>query len=337
MPELPEVENVVRSLRPHLVGCIIASISAARNPAGIPARPDTRSTTRSATRSTGAALTRILRTPLRRLRNQLTGARIESVERYGKNILLACRHPDRREATFSLRVHLGMTGRLIWESAAEPRSPHTHLVIELQDGALNDGGFLHYTDIRQFGEIELIHLSGESAGDKLFFNGRLGPDPLEITFVEFARLLRPRRARIKSLLLDQHFLRGLGNIYVDESLFRARIHPASIAAQLGRPRAERLYRHIRQTLEEAIAAGGSSISDYVDGQGRPGSFQQSHQVYQRTGEPCPRCGARIRRILIASRGTHFCPRCQRAPRRLRSGQSWRPALSSSPLPKAVHL
>ena len=217
-----------------------------------------------------------------------------------------------------------MTGRLTWEPDAEPRSSHTHLVIELQNG-----GFLHYTDIRQFGKIELMHLCRESAGGNLPFNGLLGPDPLEVSFDEFARLLRTRRARIKALLLDQHFLCGLGNIYVDESLFRARIHPVTIAARLGRSRAERLYGHIRQTLEEAIAAGGSSISDYVDGHGRPGSFQQSHKVYQRTGEPCPRCGTFIRRILIASRGTYFCPRCQRAPRHAvrtfpQAGKSVRP-------------
>jgi formamidopyrimidine-DNA glycosylase len=126
---------------------------------------------------------------------------------------------------------------------------------------------------------------------------------------------------LKSLLLDQRFLRGLGNIYADESLFRAGLHPAAIAVRLNREQAQRLYDAIRETLNEAIASGGSSISSYSDAEGRRGWFQQAHQVYQREGELCGRCGARygsnIRRIVIASRSTHFCPRCQKSPRRAR--------------------
>jgi formamidopyrimidine-DNA glycosylase len=138
---------------------------------------------------------------------------------------------------------------------------------------------------------------------------------LEIGWDAFYERLRSRRAMVKSLLLDQRFLRGIGNIYADESLFRSGIHPAAIAAGLSRARALRLFDGIRDTLAHAIERGGSSISDYVDAQGRAGWFQLEHQVYQRTGQACLRCGSLIRRMVIASRSTHFCPRCQRGPKR----------------------
>jgi formamidopyrimidine-DNA glycosylase len=196
-----------------------------------------------------------------------------------------------------------MTGRLTCEATPEPLSPHTHLILSLDQ----PGQWLHYTDIRRFGRWRLLDASDAAVGP-------LGPDPLEITFPEFARRLRARRCMLKSLLLDQRFLRGLGNIYADESLFLAGIHPAALSVRLNRQQARRLYDGIRKTLARAIAAGGSSIANYVDGLGNSGYFQHEHQVYQRTGEPCLRCGSRIRKMVIASRSTHFCPRCQRAGR-----------------------
>ena len=123
--------------------------------------------------------------------------------------------------------------------------------------------------------------------------------------------LGARKTRLKALLLDQSFLRGIGNIYADESLFRARVHPLAIAARLSEQRALRLHEAVLEVLSEAIAKGGSSVSDYVDADGREGAFQFHHRVYQRTGEPCTVCGTPIRRILVAQRGSHYCPRCQR--------------------------
>jgi formamidopyrimidine-DNA glycosylase len=143
---------------------------------------------------------------------------------------------------------------------------------------------------------------------------KLGPDPLEISRGVFCQRLRSRRAMVKGLLLDQRFLRGLGNIYADESLFRAGIHPAAIGSRLSRRRAGRLYDGIRETLTAAIELGGSSVSDYLNAEGQSGWFQREHAVYRRTGEPCLRCGTLIRRMVIASRGTHYCPRCQPATR-----------------------
>ena len=140
---------------------------------------------------------------------------------------------------------------------------------------------------------------------------RLGPEPLEITFADFASRLKKRKSRVKALLLNQQFLRGVGNIYADEALFRAGIHPMAIASRLRGDRPRKLHQAIVAVLTEAIAAGGSSISDYVDAQGRKGFFQLSHRVYQRTGEPCVVCGAPIRRMLVVQRSSHFCAKCQK--------------------------
>ena len=219
----------------------------------------------------------------------LEGRRIAGLRRHGKFLLMEFRGGG------LLLIHLGMTGRLLVN--AEP-GRHTHAILTL------DRGVLIYDDSRQFGCLELHDAVPARVA-------RLGPEPLEVSFEDFAASLKRRRTRAKALLLDQTFLRGLGNIYADEALFRAGIHPLAIAARLGPERVHRLYRAIVEVLTEAIAAGGSSVSNYVDGNGRKGFFQFSHRVYQRTGEPCVTCGAKIRRILVAQRGTHFCPRCQR--------------------------
>jgi formamidopyrimidine-DNA glycosylase len=163
---------------------------------------------------------------------------------------------------------------------------------------------LCYNDVRMFGRIELA----ETLPARL---RRLGPEPLEVSAGELYKLLRSRRSQIKPLLLNQAFLRGLGNIYTDEALFRACIHPRAIASHLSRERARRLHKAIVEVLTQAIQRGGSSISDYVDAEGRKGWFQLAHQVYQKTGEPCPRCATPIRRTLVAQRGTHYCPKCQK--------------------------
>lgn len=299
MPELPEVETIVRSLQPWVTGRRILD-------AELPSF--------HANRAGSTILRRILRDGGPDAPNDFVravrGAVIVGVWRYGKHLvfdLCGLCGANGGKASRSLLIHLGMTGRLTREETPESRSPHTHLILSLDEPGPKrhmDVVSLHYTDIRRFGRWQLLDPSSDALR-------RLGPDPLEITFPKFAALLRSRRAMLKSLLLDQHFLRGLGNIYADESLFRARIHPAALAAGLTREQAKRLYRGIRETLRRAIAAGGSSISNYVDGLGNSGYFQHEHQVYRRTGQPCVRCGSRIRRMLIASRSTHFCPRCQR--------------------------
>jgi formamidopyrimidine-DNA glycosylase len=175
---------------------------------------------------------------------------------------------------------------------------HTHAILTL------DQGVLLFDDSRQFGSIQF----SEEFPARV---ARLGPEPLEIAPELFAAELKRHKTRIKALLLNQRFVRGVGNIYADEALFRAGIHPLAIASRLRGERPQRLHEALTAVLTEAIAAGGSSISDYVDAQGRKGFFQFSHRVYQHTGEPCVTCGTAIRRVVIVQRSSHFCPQCQR--------------------------
>jgi formamidopyrimidine-DNA glycosylase len=261
MPELPEVETVVRSVAAHLAGRRIVSASF---------------TSRFVTPGNRTKLTQ-----------RLAGRRIESVTRRGKFILIALDQG-------TLTVHLGMTGKLLVEGEA---GEHTHGVFNLDDG------LLLYHDPRQFGRIEW------SPGQPPRV-ARLGPEPLEIGLDEFRTRLR-RKARIKALLLNQAFLAGLGNIYADESLFAAGIHPLAVADRLSAVRAKKLYDAIRGILTHAIQLGGSSISDYVNARGERGWFQMEHRAYGREGEPCANCGRPIRKILVAQRGTHYCPHCQK--------------------------
>ncbi len=302
MPELPEVENVVRSVKPLVLGRRITGAEwrwSGADSNGQPVAP------------------RIFQNPIPEFQQALCGARIEDVSRYGKNIVFRLmRDMEGRDMEENipryLLIHLGMTGQLTCEGTPEFRSKHTHMVLSLDEPGL----WLHYTDIRRFSRLRVTDCLQHELGG-------LGPDPLEISFEDFFQLLRSRRAMLKSLLLNQHFMRGMGNIYADEALFRAGIHPSAWASRLSRKRTRGLYQGIREILRLAIERGGSSIANYVDAQGRAGQFQLLHQVYRRTGQPCFRCGARIRKMLIASRSTHFCPRCQRKAGRvvLRNGSS----------------
>ena len=218
----------------------------------------------------------------------LSGRRIKSVERFGKFIGI-------RLDKGWLVVHLGMTGKLLVNGA---RAKWTHAIFTLDRGALL------YEDARQFGRIEF----GEELPARV---AALGPEPLEVTASDFGARLSQRHSPVKAVLLNQAVVRGVGNIYADEALFRAGIHPKRIAGSLSRARMARLHGAMQEVLAEAIESRGSSVSDYVDAEGRRGSFQNAHRVYQRTGEPCVNCGAKIRRIVVAQRSTHFCPRCQR--------------------------
>jgi len=219
----------------------------------------------------------------------LKGATIQSVRRLGKQIFFDL---DRG----LLYIHLGMTGKLLWNVTP---GKYARVVLTL------DQGTLVYDDIRQFGRFEhFLKAPG--------FLARSGPDALSIGFEEFFSRLQRHRGSIKTLLLNQAFIAGVGNIYADESLFAARIHPRAKASRLSRQRALELHRSILAILSLAIDHRGSSISDYVNARGERGAFQQLHCVYGRAGEPCPRCGTTIKRIVLGQRSTHYCPRCQRA-------------------------
>jgi formamidopyrimidine-DNA glycosylase len=259
LPELPEVETVVRTIAPYLIGRRIVAA---------------RFSSRFVTPGNRAKLTR-----------QLAGRKIESVRRRGKFIVIGL-----DEGT--LVVHLGMTGKLL---AAGPETKHTYGLFTLDDGVLL------YDDPRQFGRIEW--------GDRRV--RKLGPEPLEVGLAEFSARLRKRKTRIKALLLNQAFIAGVGNIYADEMLFAAGIHPLASASTLSVQRAGRLHQAMVDILTLAIENRGSSISDYVDADGNRGSFQILHRVYGREGDPCSTCGRPIKKAVVASRGTHYCPVCQK--------------------------
>lgn len=275
MPELPEVETVARGLRQSVLGRRIVSVRLGK--------------------------TDFIDNPAD-LEANLPGRRIEAVERYGKFMLLRLSHASEEEA--SLLVHLGMTGHLAPDPAARPPAKHTHVCL-----ALDDGRELRYTDARRFGRM--AYLTGEMLADEL---REFGADPLEVSEKEFEERIRSRGARIKALLLDQGVLRGVGNIYADESLWRVKIHPARVASSLTRQQVAELRKALQVILKKAIAKRGSSISDFLDPEGEPGNYQDSHKAYGREGKSCYRCGAKIRRVLVAGRSSHFCPKCQPAPR-----------------------
>jgi formamidopyrimidine-DNA glycosylase len=263
VPELPEVETVVRSIAPHLAGRTIERAELSSH--------------------------RVTRGGLARTAKRLAGRVIQRVRRRGKQIFV-----DLDAGV--LYLHLGMTGKLLWNGAP---GKYTRAILEL------DKGRLVYDDIRQFGRVEYFDVLPQTLE-------RVGPDALGIAFEEFHARLGRHRGPIKGVLLNQSFVAGVGNIYADEMLFAAGIHPRAQARRISKKRAEQLHAHLGAILEAAIQQRGSSISDYVDGAGERGSFQNMHAVYGRAGKPCPRCGAPIRRIVVAQRGTHYCARCQRA-------------------------
>jgi formamidopyrimidine-DNA glycosylase len=278
MPELPEVETVARGLRTSLPGRRIMEVRFGKtdfmdDPAAIEL--------------------------------ELPGRTIETVERRGKYLIVWLVPANGSDVRAGLMVHLGMTGRLLTQAAAQPLEKHTHAIFHLDDGRE-----LRYVDIRRFGQMAVVSEAALAA--RL---SRLGAEPLEVSEEDFVARMHSRRARVKALLLDQRVLRGIGNIYADESLWRARIHPARLGSRLTREDIARLYRAIRWVLQRAIELRGSSISDYLDAEGRRGEFQRLHRAYDRKGKSCFRCGAKIRRTIVAGRSSYYCPRCQRAPRK----------------------
>ncbi len=207
-------------------------------------------------------------------------------------------------APAALLVHLGMTGHIASTAADRPWEKHTHAIF-----ALDDGRELRYTDARRFGR--LAYLSAEALPAELDGSGL---EPLLVTAAEFAARIGSRHSRIKALLLDQSVLRGVGNIYADESLWRAKIHPAKLGANLSKKQLGALRSGLQKILERAIALRGSSIADFVDADGEPGEYQQHHRAYGREGKKCYRCGTTIRRAIVAGRSSFFCAKCQAAPR-----------------------
>ena len=281
MPELPEVETIVRDLRPQLAGRRIESVQLTRDP---------------------AIRRRLVRypNPTKFVRN-LRGRTIRSVERRGKYLVMPLDHDGER-----LVVHLGMTGHLrVWEPEETPVK-HTHF------RALLDGGLeLRYDDPRQFGRL-LLGTQDELVAGRAF-PARLGPEPIhgDLTEAEFDSIVTSRRRPIKSALLDQSFLAGVGNIYADEACFRAGIRPSRWTHRLTARERRALYSAIQEVLENGIAARGSSIINYVDAFGVRGGNQEKLLVYGRSGEPCVKCGTPLQGTRLAGRGTVYCRKCQR--------------------------
>ena len=234
------------------------------------------------------------KTPPDEMASALPGMKIAQVRRVGKHIVmdLESRAGERRQWL----VHLGMTGQLLVSAAEVPRRPHTHAVLSLASGRE-----LRFVDARRFGRLALLDIP---------FIGP-GREPLTISKADFAALFRGRKLSIKAALLNQSLLHGVGNIYADESLFRAGIRPRRQAGRLTHTELGRLRTALIDVLKHAIKLGGSSVSDYVDAEGIAGFFQLHHNVYSRTGEPCRVCKTPIQRIVVGGRSTHFCPSCQK--------------------------
>jgi formamidopyrimidine-DNA glycosylase len=281
MPELPEVETVVRDLRPQLTGRRIESVQLARDP---------------------LVLGRVIRYPRpRQLAARLRGRTIRAVERRGKYIVMPLDQNGQRFV-----IHLGMTGHLrVWEPE-EAVVKHTHFRARLDSGLE-----LRYDDPRQFGRL-LLGTQEELVAARAF-PARLGPEPIhgDLTEAEFERLIRARRRPVKSALLDQSFLAGVGNIYADEACFRAGIRPSRWTHRLTVRERRALYSAIQEVLENSIAARGSSIINYVDAFGVRGNNQERLLVYGRSGEPCLKCGTPLQATRLAGRGTVYCRKCQR--------------------------
>lgn len=287
MPELPEVETVARSLAARVSGDTIETVWLGWNP-------------------------QTFKSPPAEIAATLERRKIAGVRRVGKHVVvdlqparvrrtpLSANHKGTRKPLPSSNheqwiVHLGMTGRiLVCEPSAE-MAKHTHAIVRLASGRE-----IRFVDPRRFGRLSVAH--GFQAP---------GSEPLEVEVERFVQLFRGRKTAIKSALLNQKLLSGVGNIYADEALFRAGVRPRRRAASLTREQLRRLYLAVQKVLKEAIELGGSSVSDYVDANGDEGFFQLQHRVYGREGEPCLVCKTPVKRVVIGGRSSHYCPRCQK--------------------------
>jgi len=294
MPELPEVETIARGLAKRVAGDVIESV-------WLGSKPEP------------------LKSPATEIAATLESKRIQSVGRMGKHIVFDLHdagyppsarsaHPKSKSRVTAARtktasshaqwiVHLGMTGRMEVCSPGAEIAKHTHAILRLASGRE-----LRFVDPRRFGRLSVVRNGDFEAG---------GFEPLDVELENFTRLFRGRKTPIKSALLNQKLLRGVGNIYADEALFRAGIRPRRRAASLTQEQLAKLLAAIKEVLKEAIALGGSSISDYVDADGEEGFFQLQHRVYGREGEPCVVCKTPVKRVVIAGRSSHYCPACQK--------------------------
>lgn len=290
MPELPEVESVRRRLAPVLEGRRFQHVAISDARLTRPFDPDD-------------------------VARELDGERVAAVDRRGKYLIF------RFESGRALLIHLRMTGSLRHAPAESlPDDPHRRAVVRLDDGS-----DVAYRDVRRFGTWLLLEPDQVAS----YIEERVGPEPLEASFRarDLAASLEHRRAPVKAAILDQRTLAGVGNIYADEALWRARIHPLREARSLDGPEIQALHRSIRRALERGIARQGSTLRDYALPDGGPGGMQHEFKVYGRTGEPCDRCGTPIEKIRVAGRGTWYCPACQLSPPYAASNSSSLPSRS----------
>ena len=281
MPELPEVETIVRDLRPLLVGRRLTSV-------------------------TRVGSLELRRPWLEDWHGGLVECRILEARRRGKWILLGL------DSGGHLVVHLGMTGRLLVVAEDAPQEPHTHLVFDLDD----PGRQLRFSDIRRFGCAVVI--PDDAALEAFHRDNALGPEPFDLDPAAWRASLKATTRVIKAVLLDQTVVAGVGNIYADEALFQARLHPGRRACGLKPEEADRLREAIVHVLTEAIEHRGSTIRNYVGGSGLAGGYQDEFRAYGRTGLPCSRCETPIAMLRVGGRSSHFCPQCQPAPRKARA-------------------
>ncbi len=301
MPELPEVETIARGLDKRIAGDIIESVWIGDKP-------------------------QILKSTAADIADVLERSRIVHVRRAGKHLVfdlspsprLASKGATRTwgtnksvRTTESVRsntinaqwiVHLGMTGQLLIGPPETALLKHTHAVLKLESGRE-----LRFVDARRFGKLGVVRIDADQGTGF----GAPGLEPLDIDLMHFIPLFHGRKTPIKSALLNQKLLSGVGNIYADESLFRAKVRPRRRATSLTRAELQKLHKGLQKVLREAIKLGGSSVSDYVDHEGREGFFQLKHMVYGREGKPCFVCGTPIKRVIIAGRSSHYCPHCQK--------------------------
>ncbi len=288
MPELPEVETVANGVHARIAGQRILRVWTSGKP-------------------------QTFKSPEPEIAETLTGARIDRVRRVGKTIVADLSRPAPNgdpvpHAQFL--VHLGMTGRLLVSQPEVPLPPHTHAVLSLADTRE-----LRFVDPRRFGRLSVVHLNnptGPNAEPETNDNGYTGPgaEPTTISAADFTKLFRGRKLAIKAALLNQSILHGIGNIYADESLFRAGIRPTRHAGRLTRAQLTRLHAALQQVLAHAIQLGGSSVSDYVDADGIRGFFQLQHKVYSRAGQLCHDCATPLKKLTVGGRTTIYCPTCQ---------------------------
>jgi formamidopyrimidine-DNA glycosylase len=312
MPELPEVETIVRGLKKKIVGKKILKVSLNLskiiNPprTGGRTRPGVNAKTYSKSRRMSPPRGGIKRTTCidrglhlspKKFIQTLEGLKIEGVSRRGKYIIIKL-----SDAKFLL-FHLKLTGQLIFSKDTAPDMPYKHLRLKLSSKSRLD-----FCDLRQFGKVYLIKASELIDFKKI---KALGPEANKISQKEFLKIIGNRKARIKHLLLNKEVLAGLGNIYVDETLHQAGIHPLTLASRVSQKKLIKLYQAMRKILALAISRGGSSVADYLDAEGKEGGYQTLHRVYQREGEPCLKCRAPISRIKMGTRSCYFCHKCQR--------------------------